>query len=447
MQIQIHTISEVTCDLEIEVAAEDIAPDFDAALRRRRARTEMKGFRAGKVPLSLVKRIHGKELAGLVAHNKVLETFQAEIIEKGQYDVIGRPALTSMEHEMDGGLRAVVRFGIRPDVTLKDVSGEKIPRLKREVSDEDLVERIEWIRKKNASLVPAGTEEITEDFQVVMDMQRLDEATDAPVIGEKQEDITIFVDDERLLEPIREGILGKRAGETCVVELPSEEGDEEPARRFRIAIRETRRRDLPDLDDAFAQQITEGEITSVDAWKSALRQRLAERWKDQAEELLAEHIVDRMLALHDIPVPESAVELHLDDFLDALAKRNDGKLPDDFDVQGYREEKRSLAARHAKWGLLRDAWIEQEKLEVTEDDLDAWFDEAVKGHEEISSEMLRRHYERNDGLDDIRGRIMSRKALDSLIEAFAIEDTAPEDFERVYSDSTSPSRSRVLSPA
>ena len=447
MQTQIHAISEVTCTLEIEAAAEDIAPDFNAALRQRRDRTDMKGFRAGKVPLHLIKRIHGKELASLVAHNKVMETFHTEVIEKGQYDVVGRPALTSMEHEMDGGLRAVVRFGVRPEIALKDLSGEKLHRLTFEVSDEEVDQRMEWLRKKHADLVPVEGEEITEDFQVLMDSQRLDEATNVPVVGEKQEDIVFFVDDERLEKTLREAVLGKRVGDTCVVELPSGENADGPVQRYRIWIRETRRRDLPDFDDSFVQRITEGEFPSADTWKSAVRQRLAQAKKDNTEGLLAEHIVERMLDLHDIPVPESAVDLHLDDFFDDFVKRCDGKLPEDFNLLTYREENRSLAARHAKWGLLRDAWVEQEKIEVTEDDLDAWFDKAVEGHEDISSEMLRRHYERNDGLDDIRGRILSRKVLDTLIDAFEIEDTGLEDFRKLYPGPSAQDSSSILTPA
>lgn len=442
MQTQIHRISEVTCDLEVEATAEDIAPDLDAALRRRRARTDMKGFRAGKVPLGLVKRIHGQEVASRVAHDKVLETFHAEIIENGQYDVIGRPLLTSMDYEPDGDLRAVIRFGIRPDIALKNLSGEKIPRLKREVTDEDVAESIGQIRKRFATLVPVETEEITENFQVSLDMQRLDAATGAPVIGEKEEGVTFFVHDEHLQEAIREGVLGKRAGETCVVDLPPEEGAEGPARRYRLSIRETRRQDLPVLDDAFAEKVTEGEISSVDEWKSALRARLAERWEEQANGLLAEHMVERMMDLHDIPVPESAVEQRLDQLFEAFAARNDGKLPDDFDLDIFREAQRNAASRQAKWGLLRDAYIEQERLEVTEDDLDAWFDAAVEGREDIAAETLRRGYERAGGLEDIRGRIMSRKVFARLAETFEIEDADPEAFE----ERTSPNPSSILAP-
>lgn len=446
MQTNIHSISEVTLDLEIEAAAEDLASDFNDALRRRRARTEMKGFRPGKVPLHLVKRIHGEELASLLAHNKVMETFHTEIVEKGDYDVVGRPMLTSMEYEMDGDLRAVVRFGIRPDIALKDLSREKILRFQREVTDEYLAENITRYRKAHATLVPLEDEEIKDDFQVVLDMQRLDDATGAPVIGEKREGVTFFMDQRSLLKEIREAVLGKRAGETCMVELPPEQDAEGPARRYEATIRETLRRDLPDLDDAFAEEITNGRIASLDEWKEELREELVERANERKQRLLAENMVERILELHDIPVPESAVELHLDDFLDSVKRNRDGKFPEHFDVQAFRESQRPLAARHAKWGLLRDAYIEQEQLEVTEDDLDDWFDKAAAEHEEISGEALRRYYERIGNIEEVRGSLLHQKFFARLGEMFEIEDRAEDDDNEQPADPTSPSRSRILLP-
>ena len=446
MQTRINQISEVTCDLEIEAAAEELAPDFKAALHRQRARTEMKGFRTGKVPVGLVKRIHGEEIAYMLAQEKVQGAFHKEVIEGKQYDVVGRPLLTTLDYEMDGDLRAVIRFGIRPEITLKDLSGEKIPRLKREVTDEDVAENLERIRKSRATLVPVETDEITEDFQVVTDMQRLDDIAGTPVIGEKEEGVTFFVDDKDLHEAIREGVLGKRVGDTFTVELPPDKDDKGPARRYQATVKETKRRDLPDLDDAFAEAATEGKVSDLDAWRGAIRQQLNALWEERTEELLVDRIVDRMMALHDIPIPESAVEMYLDGFVDDVKKRNNGKEPKDFDEQAFREMRRSMAGRHAKWKLLRDAYIEREQLQVTEDDLDAYFDKATGNSDELAPETLRRYYERTGAIDEVRERLMSQKVFADLTDAFEIEDKDPEAFQALLDENAS-SDSPIVIPA
>ncbi len=446
MQTRINQISEVTCDLEIEAAAEELASDFNAALHRQRTRTEMKGFRPGKVPVGLVKKIHGEEIAYLLAQEKVQEAFHKEVIESKQYDVVGRPVLTTLDYEMGGDLRAVIRFGVRPKITLKDLSGEKIPRLKREVTDEDVAEHLERIRKSRAALVPVETDEITEDFQVVMDMQRLDDKTGTPVIGEKEEGVTFFVDDENLHEAIREGVLNKRVGDTFTVEIPPDQDDKGPTHRYQATVKEAKRRDLPDLDDAFAEAVTEGKVSGLDEWKSTIRQQLNALWEERTQELLVDRIADRMMALHDIPIPESAVEMYLDGFVDDVKKRNNGKEPKDFDEEAFREARRSMAGRHAKWKLLRDAYIEHEELQITEDDLDAYFDKATGDNDELAPETLRRYYERTSAMDEVRERLMSRKVFARLTDAFEIEDKDPEAFQALLDENAS-SDSSIVIPA
>ncbi len=446
MQTHINRISDVTCDLEIEAASEELASDFNAALQRQRTRTEMKGFRTGKVPVGLVKKIHGEEIAYMLAQEKVQEAFHKEVIESKQYDVVGRPLLTTLDYEMDGDLRAVIRFGVRPEITLKDLSGEKIPRLKRDVTEEDVTEYLDRVRRSRAELVPVETDEITEDFQVVMDMQRLDDKTGAPVIGEKEEGITFLVDDENLHEGIRDGVLGKRAGETFTVEIPPDNDEKGPARRYQATVKETKRRDLPDLDDAFAEEVTKGKASDLDEWKSVIREQLHALWEERTEELLVDRIVDRMMTLHDIPIPESAVEMYLDGFVDDVKKRNDGKEPKDFDEQAFREERRSTAGRHAKWNLLRDAYIKHEQLEVTEDDLDAYFDKATEDNDELAPETLRRYYERTGAMDEVRERLMSRKVFARLTDTFEIEDKDPEAFQALLDENAS-SDSSIVIPA
>ena len=174
METSIKKVSDVEYELEISATADDLAADFKAALQRQRGQTQMKGFRPGKVPLNLVKRMHGRAIAYALAEQKVQEIYEEEVLKKDDYDVLGQPKLTELDYELDSDLHAVIRFGVRPEVELKDLSGEKVSRLKREVTDEDVDEQIDRIRREHAELVPLQEkDEIDENTQVVVDLQRL----------------------------------------------------------------------------------------------------------------------------------------------------------------------------------------------------------------------------------------------------------------------------------
>ena len=119
----LHLKGNVEFELEITATAEDLSPELDKALRVQKGRTTMKGFRPGNVPISLVKKVYGKSLAYGVAENAVQKTFEEKVLQDDEYDVLGQPTITDLTYEYEGDLRAVVKFGVRPDVEVKDFGG------------------------------------------------------------------------------------------------------------------------------------------------------------------------------------------------------------------------------------------------------------------------------------------------------------------------------------
>lgn len=438
MKTTVNQISPVEYDLEIAAEAGDLESEIRNAIRQQRAQTQLKGFRPGKVPLNLVKRMHGKALAYGVAEQKVQEIFREEILSKDEFEVIGQPKLTELDYEMDGDLKAVIRFGVRPEVELVDLSGEKLSRLDRKVTDEDVDDQIERIRRSHSDLVPVEDESITDQFQVIVDLQRVDEESNTPIIGEKEEDVTFFLDDERLNDELRNGLLGKTAGESFLVDLPHGDGSQAHTHRYRVTIKETKRRELPELDDAFVGEVSKDQFVSVEELRDDLRNSLEEAWQQRSQELLDGRIVERMLELHPVPVPESAVDVYLDSFVEDIKGRNEGKLPAGFDDQAFREANRSEAERQARWMVIRDALIEKDDLEVSDDAIQEFFEKAAADNDQLSPELLRQYYESMNMLERVKQQILSRMVFDRLAERFEIVPKDMEAYEEevgAYSDS------------
>ncbi len=453
MKTTVNKISPVEYELEIEAAAEDLDEEIKTALREQRARTQLKGFRPGKVPLNLVKRMHGKALAYGVAEQKVQDIYKEKVLSKDEYDVLGQPKLTELDYEMDGDLRAIIRFGIRPEVELQDVSDVQITRLEKEITDEDVEKQLERIRTDHADLVPVDDESINEDFQVVVDLQQIDEASGTPVIGEKEEDVTFFMDDERLQDSLRDELMGRKAGDTFRVDLPHGEGDHVHMHRYEVSVKETKRRELPDLDDAFVGEVSKDQFVSVEELRKDLRKNLEEAWSERSRELLDGRIVEKMLELHDVAVPPSAVEVYLDSFVEDVKQRSDGKLPEGFDEEAFRESNKDEAERQAKWMLIRDAFVEREGLEATDEEVDAYFEKAAGQNEQLSPGMLKQYYQSMNMLDRVKQQVLSRKVFERLSEQFDIVEKSVDDFEEEMKgsgeseDETATAESPIIVPA
>jgi len=195
MQTTVNKVTDVEFELEITATAEDLSPELEKAIRAQKGRTTMKGFRPGHVPISLVKKVYGKSLAYGVAESAVQKTYEDKILKAAEYDVLGQPTITDLTYEYEGDLRAVVKFGVRPNISLGDFSSLTIYKLNHEVTDEEIQKEIDNLRSGQAELVPEDGP-ATDESVVIVDMQRLDVATQTPVVGERQEGVSVLLSDE-----------------------------------------------------------------------------------------------------------------------------------------------------------------------------------------------------------------------------------------------------------
>ena len=425
METTLSKASPVEYELEIHATAEDLEPKLNDALKEQRKNMNVEGFRKGKAPLGLVKKMHGEAIGVRVAQEYVQEVFEEEIEEGDEVEPLGQPEMTSLDYELDGDLTATIRFGVRPEIDLQDVSSEQISQLQHEVTDEDVEDE------------PAGEEDY-----VNIDLQRIDPQTDTPIIGDKDEDLTFFLDDERLKEELREALIGKASGDTFRVELPQDLHDhdhgpgghdhdhDEEDRLYEVTVNDVKKRDLPPVDAAFVERVTEGEFDDPDAFRTHIRERLEAAWEDRAREMVQGEIIDKMLELHPVPVPESVIESYLDSFVNQVKQENDGELPEDFDEEHFRQRNRRDAENQGRWMLIRDKIVEEEDIEVSDEDIQAFFEEQAEGDDSVSVEQIEQFYRQMPQMmGRVKQQILSDKVYDLLLDRFDVQPKSREEFE------------------
>lgn len=434
MQTTIQQIGPAEYELEVRAEADELADELNQALRAQRARTTMRGFRPGKVPISYVKKLYGQALALEIAERRVQEAYEAEVAGNDEYAVLGQPRLTALEYELDEDLRAVIRFGVRPEIELKDLSGEEVTRLVHEVSDEDVEAEVERLRRDAAETVPTDEPAGEESF-VAIDLQMLDDEADTPVVGSREEDVSFFLNDPRLKDDLRDALLGKKAGETFRVELPHEGGHGEHAHahthRYEVTVKDVKRLDLPELDAEFIREATNGEAEDEAGFRAAIRTHLEASWKQRTREYFEGKLVEKMLDLHPLEIPQSVTETFLDSFVEDVKRRNEGELPKNFNEGAFRRKNRAEAEQQAHWMLVRDRIVEDWELDVSDADLDAHFEKMAGDSDgEFDLEQIKRVYSSMPGLvDQLRQRVLSEKVYDALADRFTVVDKDRETLE------------------
>ncbi len=440
MDTTISKATPVEYELQIHATAEDLEPKLKDALKEQRKHMDVQGFRQGKVPLGLVKKMHGEAIGYAVAEEFVQDTFEEEVEESDEIEPLGQPEMTELDYEPDEDLRATIRFGVRPEVDLQDVSSEQISMLEHEVTEEDVEEEVERLRTEEADLLPMEGEPAGEQDFVNIDLQRIDPQTDTPIIGDKDEDLSFFLDDDRLKEELREALVGKKAGDTFRVELPKEHpahghqgrqhdhGQEQ--RMYEVRVNDVRERDLPPFDEAFVRRVTEQEFEDPEAFREEIRRQLQDSFDEQSREMVQGEIIDKMLELHPVPVPESVIESYLDSFVKQVKEENDGELPEDFDEEHFRNRNRRDAEKQGRWMLIRDKIIEEEGIEVSDEELQAFFADQAEGDDSVSAQQIEQFYRQMPRMmERVEQQVLSDKVYDLLIERFDVQTMTREELQ------------------
>ncbi len=408
MDVSIKDITEVEKEISIQASADELKPHFDEAIKRMLPKIEIHGFRKGKAPLNLVKRIHGETIEYDSLDTIATDVYR-KVIEERDIHPIGDPVLTDINYKRGEALTFKIKYEIKPQVDLREYKGFAIERLVHPVTEKELEEEIVRIRKANSTLEESA--EITDDEHIAtVDLQQLDE-TGSPLIGKKTSDAHLYLADETLLPDLRDALRGTRKEAVKRVTVTREREGNSSTDHLEITVRKVEKVVLPAFDDEFVKKITKGKTTTTADFRKQLREDLERYWRDRSDRRLENAIIGEVVRRHDLPVPESLVKGVLDSLTDELKNRSPGrKLPADFNEESFREQNRAYAVFQAKWYLIRERIIEQEHLSVADAEIEQ-LAETEASKVGIEKERLLKYYQTSSSARD---RLLSDKLMSFL---------------------------------
>lgn len=405
MEVLITDINDVRKEIEVTASADELAPHFEKAYKERLPDIEIKGFRKGKVPLDLVKKLHGESIEHQSLDSIVNDVYR-QVVRERNIQPIGDPVLTEMDYKRGEALTFKITYEVSPTFDLKAYKGIPIEKPVHRVTDEEIEGEILRLRRSDSSTSDAS--EVTDDEHVVTaDIQETDPAG-SPLIGRKTSDARLHLADESIYPDIKRALRHAAPGTTHRVTLTTEkEGKKQPA-HLEIAVKKIEKVILPELDGEFVKKLTKGKIQTPEEFRKHLREDLERYWEDRSERLVADALIGEIVRRHELTVPESLAKGILDSLLEEYRNRQPAKkLPADFDEKDFREKNRAYAIFQAKWYLVRERILEAENLGVDDGDLERLaVQEASKLG--IEKDRLITFYKSSD---TVKNRIVSDKLL------------------------------------
>ena len=404
VEVNINKISQTEQEAEIKLDWSDLAPYFEEAYKKFQAEAEIKGFRKGKAPLELIKRQFGEQIE-YDALDDIVNKVYIKLVEDKKIEPLGTPELVDVDYKRGESLQFKIKYEVMPDIEISNYKNLEIEKYVHTVSEDEIDKEIERLLSANATY--EETDEVKgELFRVTIDLQGVDQ-NNLPVLGRRSENIVIDLDDEHIVENLKERLLRARKDDEFIVELMVDNKPE----KVRVTVKKVERKILPELNDEFVSKITKGKVNSVSELRDYLRNEL-QKWWDEVNQLkFYDAIITELVRTNDFTVPESLIEDFIQSMLDEeRSKYPDGKLPPNFDIDFFRQKKRADAVFSAKWYVIKNKIAQAEGIELTDEDYErlAEEDSAEVG---IEKEKLIPFYKRSE---HIREKLLTRKVLEFL---------------------------------
>ena len=438
MPADVRALSEVDYALDLHLPAEELQPQVTAALKGQRAKMNLKGFRPGKVPMSVVRKMVGPQIAMEVAENAIGEAYRTAVAETEDYDVIGQPRLVELDYSGEEGaaLKAEVRFSVRPEITLADLDGVPVTRIVKLFTDDDVEADLQRRLDMAAELsdAPEGAEVGATDV-VTADIQPVD--ADGEPTGPVQHGARLVLADPNLRAELRDALVGQTAGAEVRVELPQLQGDEgvaddedasELVDRYAVTVQGVQNRVVPELTPEFVSDETDGRTEDPAELRDEIRAELDRSWTQRAQQALEGKMAETFVRAHDFPVPATLVDATLDQMMEELRDKETKRLPEGLDVEAWRDERRPMAEDQVRWLLLKEKLIEVEDLQITEEDFEAEF--AKMAGEDGDTEMIKGFFaQQPQMMDRLADQLANQRIFAALEDRFTIVEKTREDIE------------------
>ncbi|MEV7021125.1 trigger factor [Kitasatospora sp. NPDC093558] len=431
MKSAVETLNPTRVRLTVEVPFEELKPSLDAAYKKINQQVTVPGFRKGKIPARVIDQRFGRGAVLEEAVNDALPRFYTQAVDEGKIEVLGQPDITNIEGVetiADGGdLKFTAEVDVRPEITLPEFSSIEVTVDPIVVSDEDIEKSLEQLRER---------------FSAVKDVERAAAAGDIVVVdlvakvdGEVPEDgtangVSYEIGSGRLIDGIDDAVTGLEAGGTATFETELKGGTQAgKTSEVTVTVTAVQEKELPELDDEFAQLASE--FDTLEDLRADSRKRL-ERMKEYDQATQAqEKVLDALLALVDIEYPEKLLAdeiqtrkhnlehhqlepmgLTLDAYLETQ-----GKTSEEWDAEIAEQAKKGI-----KTQFVLDQIVADEELGVNQEELTEHLIRRAAGSG-LTPDQFAQQVVQGGQVPLLVGEVARGKALATVVEAAKVVDT------------------------
>lgn len=427
MQVNVEEISPVQKKINIEIPAERVNEEIEKAYSAIQKKAKLQGFRPGKAPLQLIKRTYSDAMRDEVMR-KFYEQTLYKAMDEHKIEPVDSPTIESdiLEHNSPFKYSALVE--VMPQILLKEYTGLEVKKEIYVAKPESIEGELQRMQENMAQLIPLDEGSVIENgFSVSADFSF--SVDGFPEEDNSAEEAMIEVGSNRLIPGFEEQLIGMRIGEKKEFNLTLPEGYRNPEAAgklaaFKVVIKDIKRKELPELNDEFAQQF--GEYDTMADLRAKMVEYHEKHEADRIYNEFKERVIQALIEKNPLDVPESMVKRQLNYMFENLKNRLKSQQMSiemmGLDAEGFNARFREDAADKVRGGLLLMALVEKENIVVTDVDLSARYEKIATGNPEMLTRIREYYSSNNNARNSITAEIKEEKAISFLIDRAVVTE-------------------------
>lgn len=424
MQINVEDVSPLTRKMTITLPEAQVAQELESAYRKLNAEVSLKGFRKGKIPRQVLEKDYRPRVEHEVAEKLIQGTY-FDALEKSKIDAVVHPDIREHKFAENGTFIYTAEVDVRPQFELAGHKGLEIEQTALEVSDEEVSQELEALRKQLAPLQSVEDRAIEKGHLAVLDFQGYHNGN--PIKQVVGENYSIEVGSGQFGNEFEEKLLGLKKDEEASQEIDFPANFANPILagkkvEFKIKVKDVKERLLPALDEEFAKEV--GEFASLEALKIHIREKKLQAKNAAQRGDLTDKLMKTLIETHDFEIPPRLVAYEIEAMvkeLESNLERQEMTLESaGLNRDALVEQYKSAAQARVKGDFLLKKVAEKEGVKLENEDIDQGFRRISEQYNMPVSE-VKKYFSSRDDLLPFMAELLNEKILSFLLDAATIK--------------------------
>ncbi len=424
MSVQVENLEEKnTVKLTVEVSAEELEKALQEAYNKQKKDISIPGFRKGKVPRMMIEKMFGPDVFYEDAVNSLLPQAYSDAAKESGQDIVSRPVIDVVQIEKGKPFIFTAEVAIKPEVTLGKYMGVTVTKADTTVTDEEIDKAVDQERENNARIVAVEGRAIESGDTAVIDYEGFVDGV--AFDGGKAENHSLVIGSGSFIPGFEDQLIGKNAGEDVEINVtfPEEYHSEDLAGKdavFKVKIHEIKTKEIPELDDEFAQDVSE--FDTVAEYRDSVKKKLEERKEAEVKNAQQQEALDKIIEKSQMDIPAAMIDTQCENMINNFAQQmaQQGLSMDQYmqfsgtTMDQLKEQVRPEAEGRIKQELVLEAIAKAENIEITDEDVDAEIEKMAAMYQ-MEAEQLK-DYMGEEEKENMKLDLASRKAMELIAE-------------------------------